>query len=416
MPETKPYQISKNVVAQAFEMVKANRGTYGVDKESIEEFEMNKRDNLYKIWNRMSSGSYLPKPVKAVAIPKKTGGTRILGIPTVEDRVAQTVAKQYFEPGVERIFYEDSYGYRPNKSAIQAVEVTRQRCWRFSWVLEFDIKGLFDNIRHDYLMALVKRHTQEKWLILYIERWLKTPFQMEDGTLVPRDSGTPQGGVISPVLANLFLHYTFDNFMMKQFPSMPWARYADDGIIHCMTLKQAQYLQKQLQKRFEKCGLELNLEKTKIVYCKDSKRREYYPNTSFDFLGYTFRPRTAESRFGEHYVRFLPAISDKAKKAIRHNIRSWGLQRRVDKELQDIAEMYNSRIQGWINYYSHFYKSELGKVLRYVNQCLVKWVQKKYKISNRKAIQWIGTIARNNRNMFAHWKQGIINDWIMGAV
>lgn len=232
MKETKPYSISKRAVITAYEKVKANKGTYGIDEQSIEDFERKLNSNLYKIWNRMSSGSYFPKPVKAVAIPKKNGGTRILGIPTVEDRIAQMVAKLHFGPNVESIFYEDSYGYRPNKSAIQAIEVTRTRCWRKDWVLEFDIKGLFDNIRHDYLMEMVKRHTKEEWILLYIQRWLVAPFQMEDGTVVPRTSGTPQGGVISPVLANLFLHYVFDDFMVKEFPRIPWARYADDGIAH----------------------------------------------------------------------------------------------------------------------------------------------------------------------------------------
>lgn len=229
MKETKSYNISKKIVLEAFQRVKANNGTYGVDEQSIGKFEENLKDNLYKIWNRMSSGTYFPKPVRAVEIPKKSGGTRILGVPTVEDRIAQMVTKLYFEPDVEAMFYEDSYGYRPNKSAKQALEVTRTRCWRKDWVLEFDIKGLFDNIRHDYLLEMVRRHSNEPWILLYIERWLKVPFQMKDGSLRQRTAGTPQGGVISPVLANLFLHYAFDDFMEKQFPNISWARYADDG-------------------------------------------------------------------------------------------------------------------------------------------------------------------------------------------
>ena len=227
MEKTKPFSISKHVVYEAYKRVKANKGTYGIDEQSIGEFETNLNDNLYKIWNRMSSGTYFPKPVRAVAIPKKNVGTRILGIPTVEDRIAQMTAKMYFEPCVEPMFYADSYGYRPNKSMKQALGVTRERCWRKDYVLEFDIKGLFDNIRHDYLMTLVKRHAKDSWVVLYIERWLKTPFQMSDNSIVPRIAGTPQGGVISPLLANLFLHYTFDDFMVREFPSIPWARYAD---------------------------------------------------------------------------------------------------------------------------------------------------------------------------------------------
>ena len=410
MQETKPFSISKNVVMIAFERVIANKGTYGIDEQSIESFELDLKNNLYTLWNRMSSGSYFPKPVKAVAIPKKNGGTRTLGIPTVEDRVAQMVAKLYFEPTVEKLFYEDSYGYRPNKSAIQAIEATRKRCWRKDWVLEFDIKGLFDNIRHDYLIEMVKRHTNQEWVILYVQRWLTTPFQMKDGTLTERTSGTPQGGVISPVLANLFLHYTFDDFMAKEFPNIPWARYADDGIAHCASLKQAKYLQRRLEERFQLFGLELNLEKTKIVYCKDDDRQRDYPTISFDFLGYTFRPRHSKNKYGKFFTNFLPAIADKAKKAIRKVVRSWRLQLKADKTLQDISNMFNKKIQGWINYYGHFYKSEMYSVLRYINNCLVKWVRRKYKKRKhrRRAEYWLGAIAQRERNLFAHWKYGIL--------
>lgn len=410
MQETKPFNISKMAVVTAYEKVKANKGTYGVDEQSIEDFEKNLKNNLYKIWNRMSSGSYFPKPVKAVAIPKKNGGTRILGIPTVEDRIAQMVAKLYFEPQVEPVFYEDSYGYRPNKSGIQALKVTRTRCWRKDWVLEFDIKGLFDNIRHDMLIEMVKKHTQEEWIILYIQRWLTTPFQMDDGTIVPRTSGTPQGGVISPVLANLFMHYVFDDFMGKEFRTIPWARYADDGIVHCVSLKQAKYLQKRLQERFEQYGLQLNLEKTRIVYCKDDDRKGNYPNTSFDFLGYTFKPRGAKNKYGKYFTSFLPAIAEKAKKEIRKEVRGWKLQLKVNKDLWDISNMFNKQIQGWINYYTHFYKSEMYGVLRYINACLVKWVRRKYKKRKhrRRAEHWLGSIALRDRKLFAQWKLGIL--------
>ena len=410
MQETKPYNISKWKVLEAYKRVKANKGTYGIDNQSIEEFEEDLKNNLYKIWNRMSSGSYFPKPVKAVEIPKKNGGTRTLGIPTVEDRIAQMVAKIYLEPSVEPMFYEDSYGYRPNKSAIQAIEVTRKRCWKKNWVFEFDIKGLFDNIRHDYLIEMVKRHTEETWIVLYVERWLIAPFQKEDGTIVSRTSGTPQGGVISPVLANLFLHYVYDDFMTKEFPTIPWARYADDGIAHCVSMKQAKYLQQRLEERFQLFGLELNLDKTKIVYCKDDDRRGNHEHISFDFLGYTFRPRHAKNRYGKYFTSFLPAISETAKKAIRKEVRSWKIQLKSDKDIKDIANMFNRKIQGWINYYTHFYKSEIFEVLRYINNCLIKWVRKKYKKlkSRRRAEHWLGTIAKRDRNLFVHWKYGIL--------
>ena len=410
MTETKPFNISKRAVMTAYEKVKANKGTYGVDEQSIEDFEKNLKNNLYKIWNRMSSGSYIPQPVRAVAIPKKSGGTRLLGIPTIEDRIAQTVVKLYFEPEVEPMFYEDSYGYRPNKSSIQALEITRKRCWRKDWVLEFDIKGLFDNIRHDILIKMVRKHTNEEWIILYIQRWLTAPFQMENGELVSRNSGTPQGGVISSVLANLFLHYVFDDFITKEFKTIPWARYADDGIAHCVSLKQANYLQRRLQERFEEYGLQLNLDKTKIVYCKDDDRKGDYPNISFDFLGYTFKPRGAKSKYGKYFTSFLPAIADNAKKRIRKEVRSWRIQLKVDKDLWDISSMFNKKIQGWINYYTHFYKTEMYAVLRYINNALVKWVRRKYKKRKhkRRAEYWLGSIAKRDRNLFAQWKMGIL--------
>ena len=410
MQETKPFNISKHAVFAAFESVKENQGTYGIDEQSISEFEKDLKNNLYKLWNRMSSGTYFPKPVRAVAIPKKNGGTRILGIPTVEDRIAQTTAKIYLEPCVEPIFYEDSYGYRPGKSMKQALGATRERCWRKDWVLEFDIRGLFDNIRHDYLMALVKRHAKENWVVLYIERWLKAPFQMKDGTIVERTSGTPQGGVISPVLANLFLHYAFDDYMVREFSSIQWARYADDGIAHCVSLKQAKYLLRRLQERFVRCGLELNLEKTKIVYCKDDDRKGDYATISFDFLGYTFRPRGARNKYGKYFTSFLPAMSEKARKSVRKKVRDWKLQLKSDKSLRDIANMFNSQIQGWLNHYTHFYKSGIYDVLRYINRCLVKWVRRKYKKrkARQKAEHWLGEVARRDKKLFAHWKFGIL--------
>ena len=410
MEETKPFKISKQIVKTAFDRVKANKGTYGIDEQSITDFEENLKNNLYKIWNRMSSGTYFPKPVKAVEIPKKSGGTRILGIPTVEDRVAQMVAKIYFEPNVEKIFHEDSYGYRPNKSAIQAVGILRERCWRKDWVVDFDIKGLFDNIRHDYLIEMVKRHTKEKWITLYIERWLKTPFKMQNGTIVNRTVGTPQGGVISPVLANLFMHYVFDDFMNKEFSSINWVRYADDGCLNCVSLKQAKYMIKVLDKRFKLFGLELNLDKTKIIYCKDDDRKQNYENISFDFLGYTFRPRGAKNKYGKYFTSFLPAISNKAQKAIRKEVRSWKLQLKVDRTIEDIAKMFNSRIQGWINYYSHYYKSELIYTLNYINKCLLKWVRKKYKKRNsrRKAIKLLIIISKRKTELLAHWRFGVL--------
>jgi RNA-directed DNA polymerase len=319
---TKSFDISKHLVMEAFEAVKANAGSAGVDEQSIEDFEKNLKDNLYKIWNRMSSGSYFPPPVKAVPIPKKNGGERILGVPTVADRVAQMVVKLTFEPMVEPTFLSDSYGYRPKKSALDAVGVTRERCWRYNWVFEWDIRGLFDNIDHELLLRAVKKHTECKWVILYIERWLKAPMQLEDGTLVERTKGTPQGGVVSPVLSNLFLHYAFDVWMKRTFPQIPWCRYADDGLAHCKTEVQAQALKSALAKRLAECGLEMHPDKTRIVYCKDASRKGKYPNTKFDFLGYTFQPRKVKNRKRNSiFVNFTPAVSSKALTSMRQTTR-----------------------------------------------------------------------------------------------
>jgi len=411
MDETKPFKISKHVVWEAYKRVKANKGAAGIDGESIAAFEENLKDNLYKIWNRMSSGSYFPPPVKVVEILKKCGGKRILGVPTVADRIAQMVAKMYLEPLVEPHFCEDSYGYRPGKSALDAVAVTRKRCWRYNWLLEFDIKGLFDNIDHELLMRAVKTHTDCRWLILYIERWLKAPFQTDDRRIIERRAGIPQGGVISPVLANLFLHYVFDRWMERNRPRNPWARYADDGVAHSRTQEDAEELLEQLHGRFRECGLKLHLEKTRIVYCKDDDRRGEYPETKFDFLGYTFRPRRSKNRYGKFFINFTPGVSNKACKTMRQVIRSWRLHLKPDKALEDISRMFNPVLRGWINYYGRFYKSALYPVLRHMNRALVHWARRKYKklsFHRRRAEHWLGRIARREPQLFAHWQMGIL--------
>jgi RNA-directed DNA polymerase len=410
LEKAKPFEISKHVVWDAWKRVKANQGAAGVDSESISVFEGNLKDNLYKIWNRMSSGSYFPPPVKTVSIPKKTGGERVLGIPTVSDRVAQMVVKIHFEPLVEAYFHKDSYGYRPKKSAIQAVGVTRKRCWRYDWVLEFDIKGLFDNIGHDLLMQAVKHHTEIKWVLLYIERWLKAPFQKEDGTLVERPKGTPQGGVISPVLANLFLHYVFDKWMDRNYPRNPFCRYADDAVVHCRTENEALELKEALDARFKECGLELHPEKTKIVYCKDDRRRGEYPNTKFDFLGFTFRPRRSKTRKGILFIGFSPAVSNKAGKAMRQKARQWRIHRRSYMSLEDLSRVYSPTIRGWINYYGSFYRSALYPTLCQLNRTLVRWAMRKYKRLRRhlvKAVYWLGRIAKRQPWLFPHWQIGV---------
>lgn len=359
----------------------------------------------------MSSGSYFPPAVKGVEIPKKSGGKRLLGVPTVGDRVAQMVVKIYFEPQVEPHFHQDSYGYRPGKSAVDAIAVTRQRCWKYNWVLEFDIRGLFDNIDHELLMKAVRHHTDNPWVILYIQRWLKAPFQMPDGTVEERTKGTPQGGVISPVLANLFLHYAFDKWMDREHPDKPFARYADDAVVHCKSKEDAEGLWNSLEKRLAECNLELHSTKTRIVYCKDDSRKGNYPDNTFDFLGYTFRPREAKSRSGRLFTSFIPAVSNKAKKAMQETIHDWRLQLMSDKTLADISRMYNSKIRGWANYYGRFYKSGMYSVYYHLNRALVRWAMRKYKkLRARKlrAHNWLGRIASQEPKLFVHWQMGIL--------
>jgi RNA-directed DNA polymerase len=410
LEKAKSFKISKHIVWEAWLQVKANQGAAGVDAESITEFEGNLKDNLYKIWNRMSSGSYFPPPVRTILIPKKDGGKRMLGIPTVSDRIAQMVVKLYFEPLVEPYFHQDSYGYRPGKSAIQAVGITRKRCWRNNWVLEFDIRGLFDNIDHELLMKAVRVHTECKWIILYIERWLKAAFQRDDGTLEERIKGTPQGGVISPLLANLFLHYAFDKWMEEKYSKNPFCRYADDGIAHCRTRAEALALMEALRDRMAECKLELHPEKTRIVYCKDDDRRGDYTNISFDFLGFTFRPRRSKNRWGKFFINFTPGVSNRAAKAMRQESRKWKLHLRSDKSLEDLSKMFSPVVRGWINYYGRFYKSALYPTLRHLNTTLVRWATRKFKRlrrHRRRAEYWLGRIAQRQPKLFPHWQMGI---------
>lgn len=410
MKTTKSFNIPKSLVWEAWLRVKSNHGAAGVDAESIEKFENKLTKNLYKIWNRMCSGSYFPLPVRAVEIPKKNGGVRTLGIPTVADRVAQMVVKIYLEPVIDPVFSENSFGYRPGKSAIDAIGITRKRCWRSDWVLEFDIRKLFDNIDHKLLMRAVRKHTSCKWAILYIERWLVAPFAKEDGTEVERVSGTPQGGVISPLLANLFLHYTFDKWMENKFPRLPFCRYADDGIIHCKTEDQARYVRRSLEERLKECKLEIHPTKTRIIYCKDADRILDYPNISFDFLGYTFRPRRSKSKMGKFFINFTPAVSRAALIEMKKIIRRYKVNLRSDKTLEDLSKMIGPILRGWFNYYGHYYRSALSPVGEHFNRRLVRWVMRKHKKFRRKpncAGNWLGRLARNRPQLFVHWQMGI---------
>ena len=364
-------------MVRAYKLVKANAGSAGVDEQSLTDFEGKLKDNLYKLWNRLSSGSYFPPPVKAVAILKKSGSQRILGIPTVSDRIAQMVVKLVLEPELEPHFLEDSYGYRPNKSALEAIGITRQRCWQYGWLLEFDIKGLFDNIPHSLLMKAVHHHTQCNWVVLYIERWLKAPIQYSDRRIEERNQGTPQGGVISPLLSNLYLHYVFDKWMQRQHVEKPWCRYADDGLVHCKTRIEAETLLEELKQRFAECGLELHSDKTRIVCCNVKDKQ--YPTKSFDFLGYTFRPRLVTNQQNNTlFIGFTPAVSKTAVKAMRQETKRCKWHLRSELSLEEIAQSYNPVLKGWFNYYGKYTPDGLRPVARHFNNVLVKWVMRKY--------------------------------------
>jgi RNA-directed DNA polymerase len=407
----KPFKIDKRLVYEAYKAVKSNAGAAGVDGETIAQFEANLQNNLYKLWNRMSSGSYFPPPVRAVSIPKKSGGQRILGVPTVADRVAQMVVKQVIEPDLEPVFLADSYGYRPRKSALDALGVTRQRCWKYDWVLEFDIKGLFDNIDHELMLRAIRKHVTCKWALLYIERWLAAPMEQDDGTQIARICGTPQGGVISPILSNLFMHYTFDLWMTRAHPDLPWCRYADDGLVHCRTEQEAEALKAELQARLAECRLELHPTKTKIVYCRDGKRRDKYPNVKFDFLGYCFRPRLVRrSRDNTLFCGFNPAVSTFALKTMRTTIRELNVRHQTQLSLADIARKINPLLRGWIAYYGRYAPSALVPLLRYVNHMLRAWVMRKFKHfagHTVRASRFLQRLAREHADLFVHWQLGM---------
>jgi RNA-directed DNA polymerase len=405
-PSGKPFEITKWEVWEAYRQVKANRGAPGVDGVTMEEFDKDLKNNLYKIWNRMSSGSYFPPPVMAVEIPKPHGGgMRILGIPTISDRVAQTVVARRLEVKVEPIFHPDSYGYRPYRSALDAVAVCRERCWKTDWVIDLDIQKFFDSVEHDLMVKAVAAHADVPWVVLYVKRWLTAPMQLPDGTLQERDRGTPQGSAVSPVLANLFMHYAFDAWMTREYPGIRFERYADDVVVHCVTERQARNLVAAIGDRMEQVGLRLHPDKTKIVYCKDQKRRLDYGLTAFTFLGFTFRTRTARGKSGALFASFQPAISNDAQKKISEQIRRWRLHRKIGLTLADLAQWINPVVRGWMQYYGAFYRSALYPLLSRINAYLMRWARKKYKRLRtiKKAAACWQRITRQYPRLFAHW-------------
>ena len=405
-PMVKSFEIDKRLVYQAWEKVRSNHGAPGVDAVSITEFDRREKDNLYRLWNRMSSGSYFPGPVRAVEIPKDHGaGVRILGVPNVGDRVAQTAAATLLEEKLEPIFHPDSYGYRPGRSAHDALAVTRKRCWKQNWILDLDVRSFFDSVPHDLLLRAVAHHTDERWVLLYIERWLTAPMLMPDGTLIARERGTPQGSPISALLANLFMHYALDLWMAREHPGCPFERYADDVVAHCDTEEQARALRDSIAARLGALGLELHPDKTKVVFCKDANRRGDAEHTSFDFLGYTFRARLAKGR-GGYFGSFSPAISGTARKAIGQKIRAWHLNRRSGSDLTSLAEDINPSVRGWFGYYGAFYRSELGSLAARIDEYLIRWAMHKYKrLRGRptRARAWLKAVRQRQPRLFAHW-------------
>ena len=407
------------MVWNAYKKVRANRGSAGIDGESLKDFEACLENNLYKVWNRLSSGTYFPPPVKEVEIAKTDGKIRKLGIPTVSDRVAQMVLKDYLEPRMESVFHESSFGYRPSRSAHDALQKARRNCWLFNWVIDIDIKGFFDNIDHSKMLLAIEKHVEEKWVKMYINRWLTAPVQLDNGTLIYREGkGTPQGGVISPLLANLFLHYAFDQWMTIFFTGVKFERYADDIIVHCKSKEHAEYVLKKIAMRMTECKLELHPEKTKIVYCKDHKRKGNYEHVKFDFLGFTFKPRPSKTQKDDFkFLGFDLAISAKSRKRILETLRQTHFHRWTNTTIEEIAAELNPKLRGWIKYYGKFRPSALTFISRSFISRLIKWVMNRYKTLRnkiRKAFKFLNNIQKSKPTLFETWKHGyLINGFKM---
>ena len=410
--KTKSFAVSKQMVYDSYLKVCSKDGAAGIDKETIDMFNEDLSKNLYKVWNRMSSGSYFPPAVRTVLIPKKQGGTRPLGIPTIGDRIAQGVVKDYLEPILEPLFSISSFGYRPGRSAHDALAQCQHHCIHYSWVVDLDIKGFFDNISHEWMMKMVRHHTQQKWVLLYVERWLKAGIEQADGSIAARAKGTPQGGVISPLLANLYLHHAFDMWMSRHFASHPFERYADDIIVHCNSKAEAEHLLSSIRQRLQGFELELHPDKTKLVYCQNYKRKEAHEHNSFTFLSYSFQPRPRSNTFGRkmRFTVFSAAICCKAKAFIREKIRAVFNPRNTTVSLERTAIKLNPKIRGWLNYYSRFNAKEAAKVFEYLNTLIRRWIEEKYRLRNKTSVleNYRRLIQTGEGLLFYHWQKGII--------
>jgi group II intron reverse transcriptase/maturase len=409
--ETKSVPVSKEQVWLAYKKVRSNQGSAGIDQVSMEEFDADRSKHLYKLWNRMASGSYFPPPVKEVEILKKDGKVRKLGVPTISDRVAQMVVKDYLEPRFEKIFSPHSYGYRPGKNAHQALAAVRENSRVLDWVIDLDIKGFFDNIDHTKLMLAIEKHVSEKWCLMYIKRWLTTPVQTKTGELVQKQGkGTPQGGVLSPLLANLFLHYAMDRWLEQTHPAVRYVRYADDAILHCKSKVQADYVLRNLNNRLIKCGLELHPDKTKLVYCKDYRRQGEHEHVKFDFLGYSFQPRTTKSKkTGALFLGFDCAISISSKKRIAEKMRALDIEHLTHRSIVGVAQYLEPFIRGWANYYGRFRLWEMNSIFQLLRRRLVKWARKRYKrykTSLNKAYAWLERVKDQYPTLFYQWRLG----------
>lgn len=407
--ESKQIPITKKMVKEAYRKVNSNKGSAGVDKESLEKFQEDLLNNLYKIWNRMSSGSYFPQPVKEVVIPKAGGGERKLGIPTISDRIAQEVVKTYLEPRLDSIFSKNSYGYRPNKSAHNALEKVKENVRRYSWVVDMDIKAFFDEVNHELLLKAVDKHVSEKWVRMYIVRWLECPIQTSSGELVQKKGeGTPQGGVISPLLANLFLHYVLDKWLEKEYPQLSFVRYADDVIVHCYSEGQSLEVLNVIKNRLGQCKLRLSEAKTKIVYCQDYRRPKIKGySKKFDFLGFTFKPRPKATKEGRMFLGYDCEISQKSQTRIIQKWKDLKFHKQSNIVIQDIANKLHLQTIGIARYYGYFKVWTLQRLFRNLENRLAKWVRNKYKAmksSYSKAYKWLKSIRISYPTLFYHWQ------------